>query len=196
MKALTLYQPWATLIALGVKRIETRSWSTSYRGPLAIHAGMHFPVANRRLVLQEPFRTILGPTMSRSCLPSGKIVAVADLVEVVRIGEYHRVIDTQPVADGGPGVKFAVPPPEESPERACGDYTPGRWAWLLANVRRLVEPIPAQGARGLWDWVVPGELVFAPPEAVSIHALPEGSDRNGCLNVHYRNQIFLSHSTH
>ena len=39
-RALTLHQPWASLIALGVKTIETRSWSTPYRGPLAIHAGM------------------------------------------------------------------------------------------------------------------------------------------------------------
>ena len=36
MKALSLYQPWATAIALGSKRIETRGWPTSYRGPLAI----------------------------------------------------------------------------------------------------------------------------------------------------------------
>lgn len=39
MKALTLHQPWASLIAAGVKTIETRSWSTRYRGPLAVHAG-------------------------------------------------------------------------------------------------------------------------------------------------------------
>lgn len=43
MKALTLWQPWATLVALGVKTIETRSWSTSYRGPLAIHAAKKAP---------------------------------------------------------------------------------------------------------------------------------------------------------
>lgn len=43
MKVLTLHQPWASLIALGVKTIETRSWSTAYRGPLAIHAGSTWP---------------------------------------------------------------------------------------------------------------------------------------------------------
>lgn len=37
-KILTLSQPYASLVALGAKRIETRSWRTSYRGPLAIHA--------------------------------------------------------------------------------------------------------------------------------------------------------------
>ncbi len=40
MKALTLQQPWATLIAEGHKRVENRTWQTAYRGPLAIHAGL------------------------------------------------------------------------------------------------------------------------------------------------------------
>jgi hypothetical protein len=40
MKALSLWQPWATLVSIGAKRIETRSWPTKYRGPLAIHAGL------------------------------------------------------------------------------------------------------------------------------------------------------------
>ena len=43
MKALTLTQPWASLVAIGAKRIETRSWSTPYRGLLAIHAAKGFP---------------------------------------------------------------------------------------------------------------------------------------------------------
>lgn len=43
MKALTLRQPWASLIGCGVKTIETRSWSTRYRGPIAIHAGTKSP---------------------------------------------------------------------------------------------------------------------------------------------------------
>jgi hypothetical protein len=43
MKALTLTQPWATLVAIGAKTIETRSWPTSYRGPLAIHAAKGYP---------------------------------------------------------------------------------------------------------------------------------------------------------
>ncbi len=97
MKALTVMQPWATLVALGAKRIETRSWSTSYRGPLAIHA-------------------------------SGRISREA----AVRITRAHA--------------------PAE-PERSFGDYTPGRFAWLLDHVRRLPEPVATKGALGLWEWV-------------------------------------------
>jgi hypothetical protein len=39
MKALTIRQPWATLIVMGIKNIENRSWKTNYRGELLIHAG-------------------------------------------------------------------------------------------------------------------------------------------------------------
>ena len=40
MKALTIWQPWASLLVSGQKKYETRSWATSYRGPIAIHAAM------------------------------------------------------------------------------------------------------------------------------------------------------------
>ena len=59
MKALTLHQPWANLVALGHKQIETRSWATKYRGALAIHAGKYFPPANRNLISSEPFLSAL-----------------------------------------------------------------------------------------------------------------------------------------
>ena len=51
MKAITLTQPWATLVAIGAKRIETRSWRTFYRGPLAIHAGKTLPAYQFLVVL-------------------------------------------------------------------------------------------------------------------------------------------------
>lgn len=35
-------------------------------------------------------------------------------------------------------------------EEPWGDYTPGRWAWLLTDVRRLEAPIPVRGAQGVW----------------------------------------------
>ncbi len=47
MKTLTLTQPYASLIAFGAKRIETRTWATTYRGPLAIHAADGLDVAAR-----------------------------------------------------------------------------------------------------------------------------------------------------
>jgi hypothetical protein len=72
MKALTIWQPWASLIVEGSKDIENRSWSTDYRGPLLIHAGAHKPTKREREMFD------LGP------LQLGGIVGVAQLVDCVR----------------------------------------------------------------------------------------------------------------
>ncbi len=141
MKALTVMQPWATLVALGAKRIETRSWSTSYRGPLAIHASGRISREAAVICREPPFREALaaggygeesGSASNPFGLPLGAVIAVALLVDVQRITRAHA--------------------PAE-PERSFGDYTPGRFAWLLDHVRLLPEPVAAKGALGLWEWV-------------------------------------------
>ena len=40
VKVLTLKQPWATLVAEGIKKYEFRSWKINYRGKVLIHAGV------------------------------------------------------------------------------------------------------------------------------------------------------------
>lgn len=137
MKALTVRQPWATLIALGVKRIETRSWPTKHRGPLAIHAakGMTGPACE--LCDREPFRAPLidaGHDGAIS-LPRGAVIATARLVDVVSCEEITEADDI--------GVLRQLP---------FGDFTPGRYAWLLDDVRPLPEPVPAKGALSFWEW--------------------------------------------
>lgn len=148
MKAITLTQPWATLVAIGAKRIETRGWSTSYRGPLAIHAGKGLgPVGGKKglmsLCRSEPFRSVLlaAGILGTPALPLGAIVATCELVAVVETAWFttHDYWPAYPLTDQ---------------ERAFGDYTPGRFAWLLADVKPLPDPIPAKGALGLWDWQV------------------------------------------
>lgn len=132
MKTLTLTQPWATLVAIGAKHIETRSWYTSYRGPLAIHAAKGFPPSAIELCLEEPFATVLdaaGVRRPRN-LPRGAIVAVVDLVDCLETG-------------------YIVLPPE--PELSFGDFTFGRFAWMMENARRLKTPLPCRGALGLWE---------------------------------------------
>ncbi len=128
MRVLTLTQPWATLMALGLKRIETRSWRTHYRGPLAIHAAKGFPPQARRLTDEERFRGQLPAD-----LPFGAILCTVELV------------DCQPTESVAPGLV--------GPERLYGDYTFGRWAWLFRpdSLRVLEAPISARGALGLWD---------------------------------------------
>ena len=150
MKALTLTQPYATLVAFRDKLIETRSWATKYRGPLAIHAGAGLGPVGGVLGLGaqcsvEPFWGVLHAAdyMRSDMLPRGAIVAVAELVSVIpteilnRQGSWIIDTDTWSMTDQ---------------ERAFGDYTPGRYAWLLADVQPLATPIPARGQLGLWDW--------------------------------------------
>lgn len=149
MKALTLTQPWATLIALGAKKIETRSWGTGYRGLLAIHAAKNLkPVGGdaglEDLVRSEPFSSAL----QGADLPLGRIVTVMKLVDCQRI----EATLTADIA-----ARFMVAPTEEE----FGDYTTGRRAWLLNaypdSTRKPAQiEIECRGGMGLWD--VPPEI--------------------------------------
>lgn len=85
MKALSVRQPWATLIAIGAKRIETRSWRTRYRGPLAIDASGRMSREDMFLCRQAPFREALasggylegkGSASNPFGLPLGAVVAL------------------------------------------------------------------------------------------------------------------------
>ena len=125
VKALTLTQPWATLVALGYKQIETRSWRTQHRGPIAIHAAKGYPASARRFA--EGFGGL-------THTPRGAVVCVIDLV------------DCQPTEEVALGISDL--------EHHLGDYTPGRWAWLFdpASLLFIPNPIPARGALSLWEW--------------------------------------------
>lgn len=147
MKALTLTQPWATLVAIGAKRFETRSWSTGYRGPLAIHAGKGLgPVGGMRglraVCATEPFRRVLldyelEDLSDPALLPRGRVVAT------VRLAGVRRVEDL-----ATPGrMELAGAPLWE---RSFGDYSPGRFAWVLADVVPA-RSAPIRGALGLWS---------------------------------------------
>jgi hypothetical protein len=153
VKALTLTQPWASLVACGEKGVETRSWSTRYRGPLAIHAAAGLgPVGGMRglvdLIESEPFATALRPHLSgytaeerAGDLPRGVVVAVVELVDVVRIE-----------TDGLPaGVDWPAMVRVRPHEHAFGDYRPGRYAWLLAHRFNLHDGVECRGALGLWN---------------------------------------------
>lgn len=132
LRAITVLQPYATLIALGLKRIETRPWGTLYRGRLAIHAG-----AGRELIAPGLEKAAIRTALARfgiedeGQLPLGCFVAVTSLTLIDRIrGERDR-------------------PPE--PERSFGDYAAGRYAWhLSATTVSIEEPIPARGVQRLW----------------------------------------------
>jgi hypothetical protein len=150
MKVLTLTQPWATLVAIGAKRIETRSWSTNYRGPLAIHAAKGYPQETRALTISNyPIAKALHDAglVKLKDLPLGTIVATCELIGCGLITSAKTFVSVRPQLRYN-----CVGIPPEEPEFSFGDYTPGRYAWILANVKMLETPIPAKGALGLWNF--------------------------------------------
>lgn len=127
------------ILTLCEKRIETRSWRTHYRGPLAIHASKGGWTMDQVLNLyhEQPLFRVLS---CRKLYP-GHIVAIVNL------------LDCCPMEDTGclAGVFSDYPELDTPKERAFGDYTPGRWAWVTEDVFRLPEPIPYKGGQGLRD---------------------------------------------
>lgn len=144
MKALTLKQPWASLVACGAKRVETRSWSTGYRGPIAIHASKAFAGEDAVLVERPPFVSALKCSWRE--LPTGAIVATGLLVDVVPTQQVFALLQEQ-IRNGDRGDRA-------SHELAFGNFGPERFAWILEAVAPLREPIAHRGMLGLWvpDW--------------------------------------------
>lgn len=142
IKALTLWQPWASLIALGHKKIETRSRRTAYRGILAIHAAKRDPGEFQLRLNGEKFDV--------SKLPLGRVVAICRITEC-------RTIQEDGLFSTEMGSK-SLPLPNAR-ELEFGNYTPGRVAWILENIVPLSTPIAASGSQSLWDWEVPAGIV-------------------------------------
>lgn len=148
MKAISMTQPWATLLAIGANEIETRGWSTRYRGPLAIHAAKNFPAGARALCRQSPFRETLAAAgySDERQLPLGAIIARAELVEVMSFDASSAALIRARSAEG------TLPPHEVD----FGDFSAGRFGFVVRGVCQLREPIPARGMLSLWE--VPQEL--------------------------------------
>lgn len=143
MKVLSLTQPWATLVAIGAKQVETRSWPTNHRGSLAIHAAKGWTLSDRWLVQHdEAFRDMLRPAgyVKPEDLPLGCVVAVCE-VQSVRSTNNPDFLRW---------LSFT--------ERHFGNYGPDRYGWVLVNIKPLPTPIPAKGHLGLWDWEAPDEV--------------------------------------
>jgi hypothetical protein len=169
----TLWQPWASFVRPEpwCKHVETRSWGTNYRGPLAIHSakreidekGFYLLAepeseAVDRLLQEEAGDDWLYPTAELwdaergkpldwgidRIYPLGAVLRVAILVDCIQVQEGPPVRILTYEFPGG----LAIPP--QKPEASFGDYTPGRYAWVLSNITPLSEPIPYPGKQGIW----------------------------------------------
>lgn len=148
MKAISLWQPWASAIALGLKRVETRSWPTKHRGPIAIHAakskvGVQRAADEAVLIEVAQALGIAKPSLwtarrrLESLLPFGAIVAVAELVECDQ--------STPDLVAHARSFRLG------ELELLMGDWTAGRWLWRLDNIRAVDPPVPTIGRQGLFE---------------------------------------------
>jgi len=132
VKALTLTQPWASLVVLGVKRVETRSWRPRIIAEtrIAVHAAKGWTAYDRELAADLHLRGVL--PVPPDSLPRGAV-----------IGEV-TVTGCQPTQEAV--WKLAAL------EFELGDYSSLRWAWHLRDPAAYPEPVPARGSLGLWEW--------------------------------------------
>jgi hypothetical protein len=169
VKAISLWQPWATAIAVGSKRIETRDWSTAYRGLIAIHAA-------KRLRKEELLRFGSCWNWCGALAPLGKRMGdrqyLWDLLPFGAIVATARLVDCRPTDSFTQG-ELDLPryPAAEKTntflswtERQMGDFVLGRFGWVLEEVQPTRWPIPYKGAQGLFN--VPDELL-APERRVA-----------------------------
>lgn len=134
MKAISLWQPWASAMGAGWKHNETRSWYTSYRGPLLIHSAKkptHWPSID----VQALFHPMAFQPID---LPRGCLICLVQLIDCRKILLHNR-------------------PPEGTTERMLGDYTPGRFMWITENLSTFTTPIPWKGSQGFFE--VPDDVV-------------------------------------
>lgn len=125
-RALSIRQPWAWAILNADKDIENRSWSTSYRGPVAIHASK-------------------GLTASEF----SEFIATAHEISTVR--PFPSGLTVPPIADFSRGGIVGVVDIVDCVRRSGSPWFFGPWGFVLENARP-VEFIPVRGALGFFDW--------------------------------------------
>lgn len=135
IKALPLWQPWASLVALGAKRVETRDYPP---GRIGLRAGqriaIHATKTDREMWVCEewPFSDHIADP---AALPLGALIATCTIDRASEITEASAaaLLERNPT------------------EHAFGLYTPGRWAWVLRDVEQLPAPVPFRGSQGAFE---------------------------------------------
>jgi hypothetical protein len=144
IKILSLWQPWATLMALGAKKIETRHWTTDYRGPFGIHAAKRFNRDDEAMCEDSPFVDVMiAHGLTYRDLPRGEVVGLGNLVDVERIDFERTIVPPHPLPHYAQRLAY------DSRERAFGNYETGRFAWCVEDVR-IIAGLPMRGYQNLW----------------------------------------------
>ena len=124
MKAISIKQPWAWAIAEGHKTIETRTWSTNYRGELLIVSSKK-PDKDMLFFLPDAWVNWIGVNVTNDMLLYGQALCIADLV------------DCHPMK------------PEEADKALCSIYTDAQ-SWVFENIRKI-DPFPVKGQLNIYS---------------------------------------------
>ena len=124
MKALTIKQPWASLIIEGYKKYEFRSWKTNYRGKILIQAGLSLEKD-----MKERFKDY------NLEYKLGYIIGEAEIVDCILVDEEFNesLRNIDPIVYGR--------------SNHVENY-----AWKLENIKKYDNPIPCKGKLGLWNY--------------------------------------------
>lgn len=161
IKAITIWQPWASLLASGTKKYETRSWATNYRGPILIHSARKTPESTFRAFEMDRYNrpelfNAVWKTFNCTAhnLPTGRIIATAELVACHMIHENTGSTGQIYILPGG-DTSEPIYLCDLGDEQYLGDWTPGRYAWEFKNMQVLERPIPEKGGQKLWNYSLP-----------------------------------------
>jgi len=138
MKAITVKQPWASLIVEGVKDIENRTWKTNFRGRVLIHAGMKPDNIKLEIEGQASVKEIQMFSALGKAEDDGLFGAIIGSVEIVDCVEYHKSIWAEKSIDIYD--QFSL------------DRHEAIYNWVLANPIKFDNPIPCKGKLSFWDY--------------------------------------------
>lgn len=145
MRAISLWQPFASLIAAGAKPFETRSWAPPLRligTRIAVHAAARKPTRGELDIIYHDVAEALGFCHWHLRVPYGAVVCTAVLSGAWQVSTC--LLDRSILSSG-----------ESIKADAFGDYSLGRWCWRLTEIQPFKEPIPTRGAQGFWRWTAP-----------------------------------------
>lgn len=160
MKAVTIPQPWASLLFADRRRIETSWWAMNYAGRVAIHAG-RTPFTGESNFRHE-FITLAAAAWGTEKdavlaqigkLPLGAVIGEAELTDcrLIHRARYVHGGRAEVFLDGdGGGGRLIV-----GLDAALGNFNPGRYAVFFERPELYAEPIPWPGRKGLWEWERP-----------------------------------------
>lgn len=171
IRVLSLTQPWASLVMLGAKKIETRSWpapKAMIGQRIAIHASKGWTADDRNACCKPHFLRALWPEWTgydaTDAPPGGyvsvgyRLYSIADIDQRSRKLPRGMVLCTARLTGCWSTNRLDLIDRLPDAERAFGFYGPDRWMWGLDRVQVFEEPIPARGQLGLWRWEMPEEI--------------------------------------